>query len=126
MHFSLAITILWLSRSMHASCLNANWCPCRSGAPPGFPYGDKVVFVANDWHAGLVPSYLAGKYRRSGVYKVGSAVFICMWHAVTAELATLRMCCCYASLLCIYASRLSMHIIWEHVDLSVPTHRFLK
>lgn len=49
---------------------------CRSGAPPGFPYGDKVVFVANDWHAGLVPSYLAGKYRRSGVYKVRSAVYL--------------------------------------------------
>ncbi len=38
--------------------------------PPGFPYGDKVVFVANDWHAGLVPSYIAGRYRRAGVYKV--------------------------------------------------------
>lgn len=43
---------------------------CRSGEPPGFPYGDKVVFVANDWHAGLVPSYIAGRYRRAGVYKV--------------------------------------------------------
>ena len=47
--------------------------PRRSGAPPGFPYGDKVVFVANDWHAGLVPSYIAGKYRRAGVYKVRSS-----------------------------------------------------
>ena len=42
----------------------------RSGQAPGFPYGDKVVFVANDWHAGLVPSYIAGKYRRGGVYTV--------------------------------------------------------
>jgi starch synthase len=25
--------------------------------------------VANDWHAGLVPCYIAGKYRRNGVYK---------------------------------------------------------
>ena len=46
------------------------WLGGRSGEPPGFPYGNRVVFVANDWHAGLVPSYLAGKYRRSGVYTV--------------------------------------------------------
>lgn len=25
--------------------------------------------MANDWHAGLVPAYVAGKYRRHGVYK---------------------------------------------------------
>lgn len=44
---------------------------CRVGWPPGFPYGDRCVFVANDWHASLVPVYLAGRYRRHGVYKVG-------------------------------------------------------
>ena len=55
------------------------WWPCdhdsifgRSGDAPGFPYGDKVVFLANDWHAGLVPTYVAGKYRQHGVYKVRS------------------------------------------------------
>ncbi len=42
--------------------------------PPGFPYGDKIVFVANDWHAGLVPSYIAGRYRRAGVYKVSTLI----------------------------------------------------
>jgi uncharacterized Rossmann fold enzyme len=42
----------------------------RIGWPPGFPYGDRCVFVANDWHASLVPVYLAGRYRRHGVYKV--------------------------------------------------------
>ncbi|BDA44490.1 Soluble starch synthase 1, chloroplastic/amyloplastic [Coccomyxa sp. Obi] len=47
----------------------------RSGEPPGFPYGDKVVFVANDWHAGLVPSYIAGRYRRAGVYKDARCIF---------------------------------------------------
>jgi len=41
----------------------------RSGTPPGFPYGENVIFLANDWHAGLVPAYVAGKYRRNGVYK---------------------------------------------------------
>ena len=51
----------------------------RSGEAPGFPYGDKVVFLANDWHAGLVPTYIAGKYRQHGVYKVrlGSAYSTC-------------------------------------------------
>ena len=27
------------------------------------------MFVSNDWHAALVPSYLAAKYRRYGVYQ---------------------------------------------------------
>ncbi|KAK9809081.1 hypothetical protein WJX72_009092 [[Myrmecia] bisecta] len=47
----------------------------RSGEPPGFPYGDRCMFVANDWHAGLVPAYLAGRYRRNGVYKDARSVF---------------------------------------------------
>ena len=32
-------------------------------------YGDDVVFVANDWHAGLVPLLVASKYRPHGTYK---------------------------------------------------------
>ncbi|KAH7292250.1 hypothetical protein KP509_29G059400 [Ceratopteris richardii] len=35
----------------------------------GYTYGEKCIFVANDWHAGLVPILLAAKYRRFGVYK---------------------------------------------------------
>jgi len=31
-------------------------------------YGDEVVFVANDWHAGLVPLLVASKYRPYGTY----------------------------------------------------------
>lgn len=27
------------------------------------------MFIANDWHAGLVPLYLAARYRRNGIYK---------------------------------------------------------
>ena len=27
------------------------------------------MFLANDWHASLVPLYLAAKYRRHGVYR---------------------------------------------------------
>eukprot|EP00250_Pteridium_aquilinum_P011159 c19873_g1_i1 orf=306-2249(-) len=35
----------------------------------GYTYGQKCVFVVNDWHASLVPVLLASKYRRFGVYK---------------------------------------------------------
>ncbi|KAL9163111.1 hypothetical protein ABFS82_06G020400 [Erythranthe guttata] len=35
----------------------------------GFNYGEKCLFLANDWHAGLVPVLLAAKYRPYGVYK---------------------------------------------------------
>ncbi|KAK3260327.1 starch synthase, partial [Cymbomonas tetramitiformis] len=34
----------------------------------GYTYGDKCVFVANDWHASLVCVYVAAKYRPHGVY----------------------------------------------------------
>lgn len=34
----------------------------------GSTYGQDCVFVANDWHAALVPVYLASKYRPNGVY----------------------------------------------------------
>ncbi|KAK3241616.1 hypothetical protein CYMTET_48637 [Cymbomonas tetramitiformis] len=36
--------------------------PCGGAA-----YGDNVMFVCNDWHAALVPVYLAAKYRPGGV-----------------------------------------------------------
>ena len=32
--------------------------------------GQDCVFIANDWHSGLVPVYLASRFRPSGVYKV--------------------------------------------------------
>ncbi|KAG8663160.1 soluble starch synthase 1, chloroplastic/amyloplastic isoform X1 [Manihot esculenta] len=35
----------------------------------GYTYGEKCLFLANDWHAGLVPVLLAAKYRPHGVYK---------------------------------------------------------
>jgi len=35
----------------------------------GFAYGDKCVFVANDWHGALTPVFVASKYRPHGVYK---------------------------------------------------------
>ncbi|KAG2439232.1 hypothetical protein HXX76_004594 [Chlamydomonas incerta] len=46
----------------------------RYGKPPGLPYGQNVTFIANDWHAGLVPVYVAAKYRRHGVYREARCV----------------------------------------------------
>lgn len=37
-------------------------------------YGEDCVFIANDWHAALVPVYLAAKYRAHGVYKNARSV----------------------------------------------------
>eukprot|EP00891_Asterochloris_glomerata_P008981 jgi/Astpho2/8981/fgenesh1_pm.00133_%23_25_t len=45
-----------------------------SGQPPGYPYGEDCLFVANDWHAALVPAFVAAKYRRNGVYKNARSV----------------------------------------------------
>lgn len=41
----------------------------------GFPYGQNVTFIANDWHAGLVPPLIASKYRVHGVYKDARVIF---------------------------------------------------
>ena len=43
-------------------------------------YGQDVVFVANDWHAGLVPTLVASKYRPHGVYK--DARTVCAIHNI--------------------------------------------
>jgi starch synthase len=37
-------------------------------------YGQECVFMANDWHAALVPVYLAAKYRPHGVYTSSRSV----------------------------------------------------
>eukprot|EP00929_Paragymnodinium_shiwhaense_P058912 TRINITY_DN294_c0_g1_i1.p1 TRINITY_DN294_c0_g1~~TRINITY_DN294_c0_g1_i1.p1 ORF type:complete len:815 (+),score=134.52 TRINITY_DN294_c0_g1_i1:176-2446(+) len=38
-------------------------------------YGDKVVFLANDWQAGLVPMYLNYKFRRNGTYSNSRCIY---------------------------------------------------
>nr|AAN37578.1 soluble starch synthase I [Colocasia esculenta] len=42
----------------------------------GFTYGDKCLFLANDWHAALVPVLLSAKYRPNGVYKDGRCILV--------------------------------------------------
>ncbi|CAA0824690.1 Starch synthase 1- chloroplastic/amyloplastic [Striga hermonthica] len=42
----------------------------------GFTYGENCLFLANDWHAGLVPVLLAAKYRSHGVYKDARSIIV--------------------------------------------------
>ncbi|XP_031496035.1 soluble starch synthase 1, chloroplastic/amyloplastic [Nymphaea colorata] len=42
----------------------------------GFTYGEKCLFLVNDWHASLVPILLAAKYRPHGVYRDGRCILI--------------------------------------------------
>lgn len=39
------------------------------------PYGEDVVFVANDWHTALIPCYLKALYKPKGIYKSAKVVF---------------------------------------------------
>jgi len=42
----------------------------------GAPYGEDVVFIANDWQTGLVPVYLHYKYKMRGVYANARSMFV--------------------------------------------------
>lgn len=42
----------------------------------GYTYGDKCLFLVNDWHAGLVSVLLAAKYRPYGVYKDARSILV--------------------------------------------------
>lgn len=50
--------------------LNLNSSKQHSG-----PYGEDVVFVANDWHTALVPCYLKSVYQSRGIYKNAKVAF---------------------------------------------------
>mmetsp|Transcript_67852 Transcript_67852/g.145246 ORF Transcript_67852/g.145246 Transcript_67852/m.145246 type:complete len:582 (-) Transcript_67852:82-1827(-) len=52
--------------------LEAPLC-CNIG---GSTYGEKALFLANDWQAGLVPVYLAHKFRRHGTYMGARSIFV--------------------------------------------------
>jgi starch synthase len=41
---------------------------CRTGQPLNEVYGQDVLFVANDWHAALLPLLLTARFRPYGVY----------------------------------------------------------
>ncbi|KAG5229549.1 hypothetical protein OIU77_008422 [Salix suchowensis] len=42
----------------------------------GYTYGEKCLFLVNDWHAGLVPVLLGSKYRPYGVYKDARTILV--------------------------------------------------
>ncbi|CAK8567598.1 unnamed protein product [Lathyrus sativus] len=42
----------------------------------GFTYGEKCLFLVNDWHASLVSVLLAAKYRPYGVYKDARSILV--------------------------------------------------
>ncbi|KAI4346461.1 hypothetical protein L6164_007355 [Bauhinia variegata] len=39
------------------------------------PYGEDVVFIANDWHTALLPCYLKSMYQSRGIYKNAKVAF---------------------------------------------------
>ncbi|KAI4371912.1 hypothetical protein MLD38_010208 [Melastoma candidum] len=39
------------------------------------PYGENVIFVANDWHTALLPCYLKSSYQSRGIYMNAKVVF---------------------------------------------------
>lgn len=50
-------------------CLAALEAPLQLELGEDGVYGENCVFIANDWHAGLVPVYVAAHYRRHGTYR---------------------------------------------------------
>ncbi|KAE8662002.1 Granule-bound starch synthase 1 [Hibiscus syriacus] len=39
------------------------------------PYGEDVIFIANDWHTGLLPCYLKSMYQSRGIYMNAKVAF---------------------------------------------------
>ncbi|XP_061342573.1 granule-bound starch synthase 1, chloroplastic/amyloplastic-like [Gastrolobium bilobum] len=39
------------------------------------PYGEDVIFIANDWHTALLPCYLKSMYKSRGIYKSAKVAF---------------------------------------------------
>lgn len=74
-------------------------CLAALEAPLNLPvngslYGEEVTFVANDWHAALVPVYLASKYRPHGVYTSARSILAIhnLRHQVGSGLHYVRFC----------------------------------
>uniref|UniRef100_A0A7N0UGN2 Granule-bound starch synthase 1, chloroplastic/amyloplastic n=1 Tax=Kalanchoe fedtschenkoi TaxID=63787 RepID=A0A7N0UGN2_KALFE len=39
------------------------------------PYGEDVIFIANDWHTALLPCYLKSMYQSKGLYRSAKVIF---------------------------------------------------
>ncbi|KAG8662019.1 hypothetical protein MANES_01G055700v8 [Manihot esculenta] len=66
----LRFSLLCLAALEAPRVLNLNSCKNFSG-----PYGEDVVFIANDWHTALLPCYLKTFYQPSGIYRTAKVAF---------------------------------------------------
>ncbi|GMH09606.1 hypothetical protein Nepgr_011447 [Nepenthes gracilis] len=66
----LRFSLLCLAALEAPRVLNLNNSKYHSG-----PYGEDVVFIANDWHTALLPCYLKSMYKSRGIYKNAKVVF---------------------------------------------------
>eukprot|EP00927_Polykrikos_kofoidii_P060946 TRINITY_DN55844_c0_g1_i1.p1 TRINITY_DN55844_c0_g1~~TRINITY_DN55844_c0_g1_i1.p1 ORF type:complete len:805 (-),score=160.04 TRINITY_DN55844_c0_g1_i1:55-2400(-) len=57
-------------------CLAALEAPLNLSIRGQPPLGERVVFIANDWQAGLVPVYLLHRYRQHGRYRRARTLFV--------------------------------------------------
>ncbi len=64
-----------------------------SGGPPT-PYGDKVMFIANDWHTSLLPLYLENRFKTVGRLKDSKSILVIhnMAHQVRVLLLAGEQC----------------------------------
>ncbi|XXG43368.1 hypothetical protein AAC387_Pa01g3420 [Persea americana] len=68
----LRFSLLCLAALEAPRILNLNNSEYFSG-----PYGEDVIFVANDWHTALLPCYLKTMYKPHGIYK-NAKVALCI------------------------------------------------
>ncbi|MBA0684686.1 hypothetical protein Goari_026258 [Gossypium aridum] len=66
----LRFSLLCLAALEAPRVLNLNSSKYFSG-----PYGENVVFVANDWHTALLPCYLKSMYQSRGIYMSAKVAF---------------------------------------------------
>ncbi|WCJ26657.1 Granule-bound starch synthase 1 chloroplastic/amyloplastic [Euphorbia peplus] len=66
----LRFTLLCLAALEAPRVLNLNSSSNFSG-----PYGEDVVFIANDWHTALLPCYLKSIYKPMGIYATAKVAF---------------------------------------------------
>ncbi|PON73500.1 Glycogen synthase [Parasponia andersonii] len=66
----LRFSLLCLAALEAPRVLNLNSSKYFSG-----PYGDDVVFIANDWHTALLPCYLKSIYQPKGIYRSAKVAF---------------------------------------------------
>nr|AJA91185.1 granule-bound starch synthase [Codonopsis pilosula] len=66
----LKFSLLCQAALMAPMVLNLNSSKYFSG-----PYGEDVIFIANDWHTALLPCYLKTMYKSRGMYKNAKVAF---------------------------------------------------